>query len=62
MNKNEKEIENKNEKKKEDVISSDIENAHASGDGSLARDEETLIKNSAEDKINAVKKDANNID
>ncbi len=57
MNKIEKGIDNKTEKKNEDVVSSDIENAHASGDGSLARDEETLIKKSEEDKKNAIKKE-----
>ncbi|HVE61583.1 MAG TPA: hypothetical protein VNA26_07175 [Chitinophagaceae bacterium] len=59
MEKKEKDIADKNQKDKNgEINSSDIENAHATGDGSLGRDEETLIAKSTEDKKDAIKKDA----
>jgi hypothetical protein len=59
MEKIEKDNGNKNEKNKvEGIDSLSIKNAHASGDGSLGRDEETLINKTSEDKKDAVKKDA----
>ncbi len=42
----------------EEINSLSIENAHASGDGSFARDEETLITKKAEDQQESIKKDA----
>ncbi len=42
----------------EGIDSLKIKNAHASGDGSLGRDEETLINKTPKDKKDAVKKDA----
>lgn len=59
MEKNEKNSNSrKEENKNEEINASDIENAHATGDGSLGRDEETLIAKSKEDKKDVVKKDA----
>jgi len=59
MKKNETDVDNKDEKNKNgEINASNIENAHASGDGSLGRDEETLIAKTTEDKKDAVKKDA----
>jgi hypothetical protein len=59
MEKMEKDNGNKNEKTKvEEINSLSIKNAHASGDGSLGRDEETLIHKIPEDKKDSVKKDA----
>ncbi len=59
MKKNEKDVDNKNKKnKQEEINSAGIENAHASGDGSLGRDEETLIAKTTEEKYDAIKKDA----
>ncbi len=59
MKKNEKGVDNKNEENKNvEIDSSSIENAHASGDGSLGRDEETLINKTTEEKKDAIKKDA----
>lgn len=48
----------KKENKTEEISSSNIENAHASGDGALGRDEDTLITKKEEDKEGAIKKDA----
>ncbi len=59
MKKNEKDADNKNEKNKQEAMdSSGIKNAHASGDGSLGRDEETLITKTTEEKNDALKKNA----
>ena len=59
MKKNETDVDNKDEKNKNgEINASNIENAHASGDGSLGRDEEMLIAKTTEDKKDAVKKDA----
>ncbi len=59
MKNNEKDIDNKNEKNREKAVnSSSIENAHATGDGSLSRDEETLINKKTEEKKDPLKKDA----
>lgn len=59
MKKNEKGADIKNEENEnEEINSSSIENAHASGDGSLGRDEETLINKKTEHKKDAIKKDA----
>ncbi len=59
MEKIEKDKGNKNEKNKAEGIDSlKIKNAHASGDGSLGRDEETLMNKTPNDKKDAVKKDA----
>ncbi|MFN2438679.1 MAG: hypothetical protein ABR503_05730 [Chitinophagaceae bacterium] len=59
MGKKENDIDDKNKKPEDgEVKSSDIENAHATGDGSLGRDEETLIAKSTEDKMDTIKKDA----
>jgi len=59
MKKNENDADSKNEKNmNEELSSSSIKNAHSSGDGSLGRDEETLITKTSEEKKDAVKKDA----
>ncbi len=59
MKKNEKDVDNKNKKnKQEEINSATIENAHASGDGSLGRDEETLITKKTEEINDAMKKNA----
>ncbi len=55
----EKDIVNKNENtRKEKMDSSTIENAHASGDGSLGMDEEILLIKKPEEKHIELKKDA----
>jgi hypothetical protein len=56
MKKNKKDVDNKN--KQEEINSATIENAHASGDGSLGRDEETLITKKTEEINDAMKKNA----
>ncbi len=63
MKKNETDVDNKDEKNKNgEINASNIENAHASGDGSLGRDEETLILNQLKIKKMQLKKMPGNID
>ncbi|MDQ3681488.1 MAG: hypothetical protein M3352_00270 [Bacteroidota bacterium] len=58
MKKNKKDIDKKNEgNKDEEIDSSSIANAHASGDGSLGRGEETLINKKKEEEKNSLQKD-----
>ncbi len=59
MKKNENNADAKDEKNmNEEISSSSIKNAHSSGDGSLGRDEETLITKTLVEKKDAIKKDA----